>query len=36
MIKQGYKAGTYGGAMKGQASKLSDDDIKAIAKKFGK
>ena len=37
---KGYKDGSYGGAMKGmmkgQASKLSDDDIKAIAEKFGK
>jgi len=36
----GYKDGSYGGAMKGimkgQASKLSEDDIKAIAEKFGK
>jgi len=33
---QGYKAGTYGGTMKavmkGQASKLSDQDIQAVAK----
>ena len=33
---QGYKDGTYGGAMKaimkGQAAKLSDTDIKALAK----
>ena len=37
---KGYKDGSYGGAMKGmmksQADKLSDDDIKAIAEKFGK
>jgi cytochrome c-type protein NapB len=37
---KGYKDGSYGGAMKGimkgQASKLSDDDIKGIAEKFGK
>ena len=37
---KGYKDGSYGGAMKGvmkgQATKLSDDDIKAIAEKFGK
>ena len=37
---KGYKAGTYGGAMKGvmagQAKGLSDDKIKAIAEKFGK
>ncbi len=36
----GYKDGSYGGAMKammaGQAKKLSDEDIKAIAEKFGK
>ena len=36
----GYKDGSYGGAMKmimkGQALKLSEDDIKAIAEKFGK
>jgi cytochrome c-type protein NapB len=36
----GYKDGTYGGPMKGimkgQATKLSEDDIKAIAEKFGK
>ena len=33
---KGYKAGTYGGAMKGvmkgQASRLSDADIEALAK----
>lgn len=33
---KGYKDGTYGGAMKGvmkpQAAKLSDDDMKAVAK----
>ena len=37
---KGYKDGSYGGAMKGlmkgQVAKLSDDDIKAIAEKFGK
>jgi len=37
---KGYKDGSYGGAMKGimkgQAAKLSDDDIKGIAEKFGK
>ena len=37
---KGYKDGSYGGAMKavmaGQAKKLSDEDIKAIAEKFGK
>ena len=37
---KGYKDGSYGGAMKGimkgQASKLSEDDIKAIAEKVGK
>ena len=37
---KGYKNGTYGGAMKGvmapNAKKLSDEDIKAIAEKFGK
>ena len=37
---KGYKDGSYGGAMKGmmkgQATKLSDEDIKAIAEKFGK
>ena len=37
---KGYKDGSYGGAMKGvmkgQAAKLSDADIKAIAEKFGK
>ncbi len=37
---KGYKAGTYGAAMKGvmkpNADKLSDDQIKAIAEKFGK
>ena len=37
---KGYKAKTYGGAMKtvmeGQAAKLSDADIKAIAEKVGK
>ena len=36
----GYKDGSYGGPMKGimkgQATKLSEDDIKAIAEKFGK
>ncbi|HHD80227.1 MAG TPA: cytochrome C [Campylobacterales bacterium] len=36
----GYKDGSYGGAMKGimkgQVAKLSADDIKAIADKFGK
>lgn len=36
----GYKAGTYGGAMKslmvGQVSKLSDDDIKALAEHISK
>jgi cytochrome c553 len=36
----GYKDGSYGGAMKalmkGQASKLSDADIAAIADKIGK
>jgi cytochrome c-type protein NapB len=35
----GYKSGSYGGNMKalmaGQASKLSDEEIKAIANKFG-
>jgi len=37
---KGYKDGSYGGAMKammkGQAAKLSDEDIKGIAEKFGK
>ena len=37
---KGYKDGSYGGAMKGvmapQAKKLSEEDIKAIAEKFGK
>ena len=37
---KGYKDGSYGGAMKammaGQAKKLSDEDIKGIAEKFGK
>ena len=37
---KGYKAGTYGGAMKavmqGQVAKLSDADIKEIAEKVGK
>jgi len=37
---KGYKDGSYGGAMKGvmkgQAAKLSDADMKAIAEKFGK
>ena len=37
---KGYKDGSYGGAMKGvmkpNADKLSDDQIKAIAEKFGK
>jgi len=37
---KGYKDGTYGGAMKmimkGQAAKLTDDDIKAIAEAVGK
>jgi cytochrome c len=37
---KGYKAGTYGGAMKGvmkpQAASLSDADIEAIANKIGK
>ena len=37
---KGYKDGTYGGPMKGmmkgQAAKLSEDDINAIAEKFGK
>ena len=37
---KGYKDGSYGGAMKGvmkpNADKLSDEDIKAIAEKFGK
>lgn len=37
---QGYKDGTYGGAMKGimqgQASKLSDADIKALAEHISK
>lgn len=37
---KGYKAGTYGGAMKGvmktQASSLSDDDIKALAEYISK
>ena len=37
---KGYKAGTYGGAMKNvmkpNADKLSDEQIKAIAEKFGK
>lgn len=36
----GYKDGTYGGAMKavmqGQATKLSDDDIKALAEYISK
>lgn len=36
----GYKAGTYGGAMKavmkGQVAKYSDDDLKAVAQKIGK
>ena len=36
----GYKAGTYGGSMKGlmksQASKLSDADIKAVAEYISK
>ena len=37
---KGYKDGSYGGAMKGVmkgfASKLSDEEIKAIAEEFGK
>ena len=37
---KGYKDGSYGGAMKGmmkgQVAKLSEDDMKAIAEKFGK
>jgi cytochrome c-type protein NapB len=37
---KGYADGTYGGPMKGmmkgQAAKLSEDDINAIAEKFGK
>jgi cytochrome c-type protein NapB len=37
---KGYKDGSYGAAMKGvmkpNADKLSDDEIKAIAEKFGK
>jgi cytochrome c-type protein NapB len=37
---KGYKDGSYGGAMKaimkGQVAKLSDEDMKAIAEKFGK
>ncbi len=37
---KGFKAGTYGGAMKalmqGQVAKLSDADMEAIANKFGK
>jgi len=37
---KGYKAGTYGGAMKGlmkgQVASLSDADIDAIAAKIGK
>ena len=37
---KGYKDGSYGGAMKAvmapNAKKLSDEDIKAIAEKFGK
>jgi len=36
----GYKDGSYGGAMKmimkGQVAKLTEDDIKAIAKEHGK
>jgi len=36
----GYKDGSYGGAMKGimkgQASKMSEEDIKAFAEKHGK
>jgi cytochrome c553 len=36
----GYKAGTYGGAMKnlmvGQVSKLSDDDIRALSEHISK
>ncbi len=36
----GYKDGSYGGAMKGlmkgQVAKLSDDDIKALANYMGK
>nr|WP_245534132.1 c-type cytochrome [Sulfurimonas autotrophica] len=36
MALKGYKDGTYGGAMKavmkGQVTKLSEDDIKALAK----
>jgi cytochrome c-type protein NapB len=36
----GYKDGSYGGAMKavmkGQADKMSEDDIKAFAEKHGK
>ena len=36
----GYKDGSYGGAMKGlmkgQVAKLSDDDIKALADYMGK
>jgi len=36
----GYKNGSYGGAMKGimkgQVAKLSADDIKAVAEKIGK
>ena len=38
---KGYKDGSYGhsamkAVMAGQAKKLSDEDIKAIAEKFGK
>ena len=37
---KGYKAGTYGGAMKGlmkgQVASLSDADMNAIAEKIGK
>lgn len=37
---QGYKAGTYGratkGIMQGQAARLSDADIDAIAEAYGK
>lgn len=37
---KGYKAGTFGGPMKGimeaQAKKMSDEDIKAFAEKWGK
>lgn len=37
---KGYKDGSYGGPMKGlmkaQADKMSDEDIKAFAEKWGK